>query len=210
MARRTNGINPSCADAPPTFTTGMPIPSARERCPPFFCWSASFKGFDDVRKESRQNSGVRGHETEFRSQKPEVRSGRFWRNGLLIGALLFAIGGGMEAKAGSKVKVFGATLFVAGMGVKFGGILTKNTANQTYDDYLTTAVAADIQTLREDYRSQKRLADGLSAGGNGMMVAGALLTAYAIVRSNDAMTPALSFVPARNGRPWYVAWRRRF
>ena len=100
--------------------------------------------------------------------------------------------------------------------MKFGGAIVGKGANETYDDYLLTAVQSDIATLRDDYDSKRTLSDGLSGAGDACLVIGALLTVYSVIRSGDdagprtAELPAFSITPDFRQRQVAALWRRAF
>ncbi|MBM3216036.1 hypothetical protein FJZ36_14100 [Candidatus Poribacteria bacterium] len=102
-----------------------------------------------------------------------------------IAALLWA-GGTRTAHAAPRSRVYGATLFVLGVGARFAAAMTDAQSQSTYDDYLLTARQADIRRFHDDYRSKRRLSQGLSRSGAGMIAVGVLFTAYAALRPDES------------------------
>ena len=107
--------------------------------------------------------------------------------------------------------MLGTGLFVIGVGMKFGGVVVGSQARETYDDYLVTADQSRIATLKSDFRSQRRLGDGLSNTADGLMVAGALLAIYSLLKvqpdeeaaSNTRVSSLSASLRRRSG---FLAW----
>ena len=133
------------------------------------------------------------------------------------GAVALAILAGTcaPASAASTSRILGAGLFIAGIGLKMGGIVTGNDARASIDDYLMTANQTELAMLKEDVRSQKELSRSLSNTADGLMIAGALLAAYSLLRASteQAAEATLLDSPVRmepRRRSLALLWERRF
>ena len=61
-----------------------------------------------------------------------------------------------------RTRVLTIGLFTTGVALKFGSIFVANSAQDTYDQYLSTGIQADIAKHRDDYRSMRDLSVGMS------------------------------------------------
>ena len=59
------------------------------------------------------------------------------------------------AQAGGGARALKVVLFTTGMGLKFGSVFVEKSAQNSYDQYLTTALQADIARHRADYTSKR-------------------------------------------------------
>ncbi len=144
---------------------------------------------------------------------PPSRLGRSILGGVVAVAIL--VGACGPASAASTSRVFGTGLFVAGIGLKMGGIITGSDAQSAIDDYLVTANQNTLATLREDVRSQRELSRSLSSTADGLMVAGALLAAYSLLRAGQQeraeatlLRTRVRMAPRRGALA--LLWERRF
>ncbi|MBM3239992.1 hypothetical protein FJZ31_27210 [Candidatus Poribacteria bacterium] len=77
------------------------------------------------------------------------------------------------ATALEKSKFFPALLIISGVGLKFGSVYLETQANEAYDNYLHTALQADMKKYTDDYDSkhtQSIIASGVGAGFWGLAV----------------------------------------
>ena len=133
---------------------------------------------------------------------------------LLTVALLLATCG--AAQAASRTRVLGASFFALGVGLKLGGTVVGGGAAETYDAYLLTADQAELTALRDDYESERRLGQGLSAAGNGLLAAGVLFGALSLLRGGSdagggvAQAPPIALTHNVARRELGFLWRHGF
>lgn len=82
------------------------------------------------------------------------------------------------ALAGGKARALKVVLFTAGMGLNFGGVFVQKSAQDSYDQYLTTALQADIAKHRNDYVSRRDTSLTMSRVGIGMVGVAALISVF--------------------------------
>lgn len=144
---------------------------------------------------------------------------RWFAVALAVAMLVLASG---SAQAAGRSRVLGVSFFVLGIGLKFGGAVVGTGAAETYDDYLLTADQGQLTTLREDFRSERRLSDGLSGAGNGLLAAGLLFATLSLLRdsadggdSGDALAlaqapPSITLTRGVTRRDLGIQWNYGF
>ena len=60
-------------------------------------------------------------------------------------------------------------LFASGVALKFGSVFVANSAQDTYDQYLSTGIQNDLATNRDDYTTKRSLSIGMSRTGIGFV-----------------------------------------
>jgi hypothetical protein len=132
---------------------------------------------------------------------------------LTVALLLMACG---SAQAASRTRVLGASFFALGLGLKLGGTIVSSGAAETYDAYLLTADQAELIALRDDYDSERRLGQGLSGAGNGLLAAGVLFATLSLLRGGPdageqvAQAPPITLTHSVARRELGVLWRHGF
>lgn len=76
------------------------------------------------------------------------------------------------------VSKFAATSVAIGIVARFGSVYLSKMANESYDQYLHTAVQADMRSHLDKYRSRNRIARSLSASSLVFIAAGTLYSIY--------------------------------
>ncbi len=92
----------------------------------------------------------------------------------LLPLFLIVAMGHQPAHAIDKSRLLIGLLFFSGLGYSTAGAIMKEDANEIYDDYLHTAVRADMERLIEDYDQKKQQSLTATRVGVGL-VAGAIL-----------------------------------
>ena len=72
----------------------------------------------------------------------------------ILSIMILSINGLQSAYALDGSRFFTGLLFFSGLGASFAGAITQGQANTIYDDYLHSAIQADMDKLIDDY-SQK-------------------------------------------------------
>ncbi len=71
--------------------------------------------------------------------------------------------------AADRSRILTIALFASGIGLKFGSVFVENSAQDAYDQYLTTAIQADIAKHRDDYTGKHNLGVAMSRTGIGFV-----------------------------------------
>ena len=108
------------------------------------------------------------------------------------------------ARAVDRTRVLTIGLFTSGVALKFGGIFVANSAQDTYDQYLSTGIQADIARHRDDYRSMSDLSVGMSRTGIGFVGLAVFISVLdqldVISESSDYRSAWLNLKPNYNPR----------
>ena len=80
------------------------------------------------------------------------------------------------AQAGGGARALKVVLFTTGMGLKFGSVFVEKSAQNSYDQYLTTALQADIARHRADYTSKRDTGVVMSRVGIGLVGVATLIS----------------------------------
>lgn len=99
--------------------------------------------------------------------------------GTIIGFLsffLFTATGFQSAHAMDKSRVFTWLLFFSGLGSSAAGAVMKGQANEMYDEYLHTAVQADMDQHIDDYNRKNQQSIIASRAGVGIAIGAILLS----------------------------------
>lgn len=84
----------------------------------------------------------------------------------------------IPAQAGGGARAWKVVLFTTGMGLKFGSVFVEKSAQDSYDQYLTTALQADIARHRADYTSRRDTSLAMSRVGMGLVGVAALISIF--------------------------------
>ena len=108
------------------------------------------------------------------------------------------------ARAVDRTRVLTIGLFTTGVALKFSSIFVANSAQDTYDQYLSTGIQADIAKHRDDYRSMRDLSVGMSRTGIGFVGLAVFISVFdqldVISESSDYRSAWLNFKPSYNPR----------
>ena len=103
-----------------------------------------------------------------------------------------------------RTRVLTIGLFATGVALKFGSIFVANSAQDTYDQYLSTGIQADIAKHRDDYRSMRDLSVGMSRTGIGFVGLAVFISVFdqldVISESSDYCSAWLNLKPNYNPR----------
>lgn len=93
-------------------------------------------------------------------------------------------------------------LFTSGVALKFGSIFVANSAQDTYDKYLSTGIQSDLAKHRDDYETQRSLSIGMSRTGIGFVGFAVLISVFdqldVISESSAARVTQLSLKSSYN------------
>lgn len=95
-------------------------------------------------------------------------------------------------------------LFASGVALKFGSVFVSNSAQDTYDQYLSTGIQDDITKYRDDYTTKQNLSIGMSRTGIGFVGFAVLISVLdqldVISESSASRSDQLSLKPSYNPR----------
>ena len=107
-------------------------------------------------------------------------------------------------------------LFASGVALKFGSVFVANSAQDTYDQYLSTGIQSDLAKHRDDYESQRNLSIGMSRTGIGFVGLAVLISVldqFEVISESSAVRSArLNIEPSYNPRTGDAAltFQRKF
>ena len=107
-------------------------------------------------------------------------------------------------------------LFASGVALKFGSIFVANSAQDTYDQYLSAGIQSDIAKHRDDYKTKRDLSLGMSRTGIGFVGFAVLISVFdqldVISESSASRSVRLSLKPSYNPRTGEAAltFQRKF
>ena len=106
--------------------------------------------------------------------------------------------------AADRSRVLTIGLFASGVALKFGSVFVANSAQDTYDQYLSTGIQSDITKYRDDYKTKRDLSMGLSRTGIAFVGFAVLISVFdqfdVISESSAARSTQLSLKPSYNPR----------
>ncbi len=106
------------------------------------------------------------------------------------------------AQSADRSRILTIGLFTSGVALKFGSIFVANSAQDTYDKYLSTGIQSDITKHRDDYETQRSLTIGMSRTGIGFVGFAVLISVFdqldVISESSAARVAQLSLKPSYN------------
>lgn len=109
-----------------------------------------------------------------------------------------------STQAADRSRMLTIGLFASGVALKFGSILVANSAQDTYDQYLSTGIQSDLATHRDDYTTKRNLSVGMSRTGIGFVGFAVLISVLdqldIISESSVARSVKLSLNPSYNPR----------
>jgi len=107
-------------------------------------------------------------------------------------------------RAADRSRVLTIGLFASGVALKFGSVFVANSAQGTYDEYLTTGIQSDITKHRDDYKTKRDLSFGMSRTGVGFVGLAVLISVFdqfnVISESSAVRSTQLSLKPSYNPR----------
>ena len=110
----------------------------------------------------------------------------------------------VPATQADRSRVLTIGLFASGVALKFGSVFIANSAQDTYDQYLSAGIQSDIAKYRDDYETQRNLSLGMSRTGIGFVGFAVLISVFdqldVISESSAARVARLSLKPSYNPR----------
>ena len=111
---------------------------------------------------------------------------------------------GSPTRAADRSRVLTIGLFTSGVALKFGSVFVANSAQDTYDQYLSTGIQRDLAKHRDDYKIKRNLSLGLSRTGIGFVGLAVLISVFdqldVISKSSVSRSVRLSLKPSYNPR----------
>jgi hypothetical protein len=108
------------------------------------------------------------------------------------------------ARAVDRTRALTIGLFTTGVALKFGSVFVANSAQDTYGQYLSTGIQADIAKYRDDYQTQRNLSLGMSRTAIGFVGLALFISICDqldfISESSSSHSPQLSLKPSYNPR----------
>jgi hypothetical protein len=107
-------------------------------------------------------------------------------------------------QAADRSRVLTVALFASGIGLKFGSVFVGKSAQDSYDQYLRSAIRADIEKHRDDYTGKQDLGVIMSRTGVGFVGLAVLISLFdgldLISKSPPPESAALHLKPSYNPR----------
>lgn len=95
-------------------------------------------------------------------------------------------------------------LFVSGVALKFGSVFVATSAQDSYDQYLSTGIQSDLAKHRGDYETKRNLSIGMSRTGIGFVGFAVLISVFdqleVISESSVSRSVRFSLKPSYNPR----------
>ena len=123
---------------------------------------------------------------------------------ILICCVVIVMAAVSPTRAADRSRVLTIGLFASGVALKFGSIFVANSAQDTYDQYLSTGIQRDLAKHRDDYKSKRNLSLGMSRTGIGFVGLAVLISVFDqldfISESSASRSVQLSLKPSYNPR----------
>ncbi len=123
---------------------------------------------------------------------------------ILICCIVTAAATVTPAQAVDRSRALTIGLFVSGVALKFGSTFVATSAQDTYDQYLSTGIQADIVEHRDDYKTKRDLSLGMSRAGVGFVGLAVLISVFdqldVISKPSAARSVRLNLNPSYNPR----------
>ena len=123
---------------------------------------------------------------------------------ILICCVAIAMATVFPARAADRSRVLTIGLFASGIALKFGSVFVANSAQDTYDQYLSAGIQSDIAKHRDDYKTKRDLSIGMSRTGIGFVGFAVLISVFdqldVISESSVARSAQLNLKPNYNPR----------
>ena len=98
-------------------------------------------------------------------------------------------------------RVFTIGLFASGVALKFGSVFVANSAQDHYDQYLSTGIQNDLATHRDDYKTKRDLSVVMSRTGIAFVGLAVLVSVFdQLDVISDSRSVQLSLEPNYNPR----------
>ena len=123
--------------------------------------------------------------------------------GLRVGivCVMFVIITVSPIRAADRSRVLTIGLFASGVALKFGSVFVANSAQDTYDQYLSTGIQSDLATHRDDYTTKRDLSVAMSRTGIAFVGLAVLVSVFdQLDVISDSRSVQLSLKPNYNPR----------
>lgn len=115
----------------------------------------------------------------------------------------------LEARA-DRSRAWTIGLFATGMGLKFGSVFVENSAQDSYDQYLHTAIQSDIAKHRDSYTAKHNASTIMSRVGMGLVGIAALISVFDQLDFIATPSTALRLTPSYNLATRETTFRLRY
>ena len=123
---------------------------------------------------------------------------------ILISCVIILIATVSPARAVDRSRVLTIGLFTTGVALKFGSVFVATSAQDAYNQYLSTGIQADIAMHRDNYQSKRDLSVGMSRTGIGFVGLAVLISVFdqldVISELSAARSVRLNLKPTYNPR----------
>ena len=133
-----------------------------------------------------------------------------YRNNKLVGlrivvcCVVIVIATVSPTRAADRSRILTIGLFASGVALKFGSVFVATSAQDSYDQYLSTGIQSDLAKHRDDYETKRNLSIGMSRTGIGFVGLAVLISVFdqldVISESPAVRSVQLSFKPSYNSR----------
>lgn len=120
---------------------------------------------------------------------------------ILICCVVIVIATVSPARAADRSRVLTIGLFASGVALKFGSVFVANSAHDSYDQYLSTGIQADIAQHRDAYTTKRNLSIGMSRTGIGFVGLAVLISIFD--QLDDVSKPSISRSTQLSLKPSY-------
>lgn len=120
---------------------------------------------------------------------------------ILICCVVIVIATVSPARAADRSRVLAIGLFASGVALKFGSVFIANSAHDSYDQYLSTGIQADIAQHRDAYTIKRNLSIGMSRTGIGFVGLAVLISIFD--QLDDVSKPSISRSAQLSLKPSY-------
>ena len=123
---------------------------------------------------------------------------------ILICCVIIVIATVSPARAANRSRVFTIGLFASGVALKFGSIFVATSAQDTYDQYLSTGIQTELAKHRDDYNAKRNVSIAMSRTGIGFVGFAVLISVFdqleVISESSAYRSAQLNLKPSYNPR----------
>jgi hypothetical protein len=112
--------------------------------------------------------------------------------------ILLSISSIQPTLALDRSRFFTGVMFFSGLGASFAGAITQGQANGIYDEYLHSAVQADMDKLINDYNQKRQQSIIASRVGIGLTIGAALISLFDIYNTIELSNQANNYLSSVN------------
>lgn len=121
---------------------------------------------------------------------------------IVICCIVTLIATAAPAQAVDRSRVLTIGLFASGVALKFGSVFVASSAQDAYDQYLSTGIQSDLVTHRDDYKTKHDLSSAMSRTGVAFAGLAVLISVFdqldVVSESSMSRPVGLSLKPSYN------------